>query len=362
MEFPIITNFNFNDFTNFIGPKPKGCPNRNYSITKVNDTIIFESDFRTCPCIYFVQSEHLFCYSFDADSVVGFANYNNIKLTDTFDNLGDIDKNIRAHIKTSVMKNYKYNISYIEGWSKVVIDSNGNVILLEKFPIDDLFKVGFKDKEFYPQLKLFLNKYRKYLNELIDSKQFIPSITGGLDTRYLTGLFKGREKDIEYYYLKEVKPDGKSDIEKGNLEVSIAEQVIRKLGIKATRVEKLDGHYTMSGMFNENANSYEEPNDPEYITKIIQHSYSNKNNYGNKIMPFIDDDYLKFKQDGEFMRILLTLILTPNLVFIPVVSGTGLYNQFPDGYNFTQLEKVNSVCTLLHSWGEDKIKELRGEE
>ncbi len=361
MEFPVITNFNINEFSEFIGPKPKDCPSRDYSIKKINDEIIFKSNFIACPCIYYVKSNDLFCYSFDVDSVVNFANEHDIKLTDTFDNLEDIDKNIRAHIKTSVMKNYKYNVSYIDDWETVTIDNKGNVTLLERFPIDNLFKCGFNDKEFYTKLNLFISKYRKYIGNLINDKLFIPSITGGLDTRYLTGLFKGREKDIEYYYLKSVKPDGKSDVDKGNLEVSIAEQVIHKLGINATRVEKLDDKYTMSGMFNENANSYDNPNDPEYITKIIQHSYSNKNNYGNKVMPFIDNDYLQFKQDGEFMRVLLTMLLTPELVFIPVVSGTCLYNQFPEGYCFTQLEKVNSVCTLLNHWGNDKVNKLRGD-
>ena len=352
MEFPIITNFNFNEFVEFKGPTPKDCPNGNYSISKLFEIIVFEADFVSCPCIYYVKKDNLFAFSFDCDSVVKFALDNGIELTDTYDNLNQIDDNIRAHIKTSVLKNYKYNVNYIENWKSVTLTSDGEFEVVEN--TFEPFTISVREK---PEcLQEFINTYREYVNKLIDDKLFIPSITGGLDTRFLTGLFRGREQDIDKYYLKSVKPDGKSNVEKGKMEVKIAEMVISKLGIKGERVEKLDGCYTLSGMFNENCNEYKNPNDPEYIYKIIQHSYSNKNNYGNKILPFISDEYLQFKQDGEFMRVLLTLILRPELIFIPLVSGTYVFNLFPKGYCFTQIDKLNSVVTLLDKWNKEGVK------
>ena len=353
MEFPVITNFNFDDFVTFTLPKPKNCPQRECQINKVNDEIYFETNFVACPCIYYVKQGELFAFSFDVDSVVKFALDNGIELTDTFDNLNQINGNIRAHIKTSVLKNYKYNVNYIENWCKVLLKRNGEFVVKENSD-NDWFTIDVRNNPQY--LQKFIDKFRLYVNNLIDEKLFIPSITGGLDTRFLTGLFRGREKDIDRYYLKGVKPDGKSNIEKGRKEMEIAEMVVSKLGIKGERVEKLDGCYTVSGMFNENCNEYNNPNDPQYIYKIIQHSYSNKNNYGNKILPFISDDYLRIKQDGEFMRVLLELILRPELIFIPLVSGTYLFNLYPNGYSFTQIEKINSVATLLNKWKKEGIE------
>lgn len=354
MEFPVITNFNFNEFVTFTLPYPKGCPQRDCQINKVNDEIHFDAEFVACPCIYYVKKDDLFAFSFDCDSVVKFAFDNGIELTDTFDNLNQINGNIRSHIKTSVLKNYKYNVNYIENWYKVILKSDGEFVVKENDKNIKWFALDIKNNPDY--LQNFISKYRKYINELIDEKLFIPSITGGLDTRFLTGLFRGREKDIDRYYLKSVKPDGKSNVEKGKIEVIIAETVVSKLGIKGERVEKLDDCYTVSGMFNENCNEYDNPNDPQYIYKIIQHSYSNKNNYGNKILPFISDDYLRIKQDGEFMRVLLALILRPELILIPLVSGTYLFNLYPDGYSFAQIEKINSVATLLDKWKKEGIE------
>lgn len=357
--FPTITNFNFNDFVEFKPQIPKYNNWREYGISKNGNIIEFNTNYIACPCIYYVKQDELFCFSFDCDSVVEFAKNHNIELNDDFENLNDINDNIKSHIKKSVLKNYKYNVKYIDCWKKVTIDSKGklDVIKYDFTPFTLDIKYNFNE------FKKFLFKYKGVVGKLIKDKLFIPSITGGLDTRYFCGLYRNKINDIEYYYLKSVKQDGKNNVVKSEKELDISKQVLKHLGANAKMVETLNidnkNYFTISGMFNENSNSYKNPNDIQYITKIIQHSYSNTNTYQNKVMPFIDDDYLQFIQDGEFMRILLTIILIPDLIFIPLISGTSIYNQYPNGYQFVQLSQIPQVMELLDYWGEDKVNDLR---
>lgn len=351
--YPIITNFNFDTVSDYSGPAPSECPNRFYGFFRQSPGIIkFSANFAACPCIYYVKEGPLFCYSFDVDSVVDFAKKNGIKLTDTFDNLNSVNSNIREHIKRSVLLRYKYNVNYIEGWESVILRADGVTYITK-----NTFKPFIWDVRNHPkELLAFLDKYRKYVGKLIDRGEFIPSLTGGLDTRYLLGLCREKKDLLPGYYLKSIKPDGKGNKAKGLLEVKLASETARAFGMSQKRFESLTvegkDYYTMTGMFNENANTYRNPNDPEYITKILQHGWANKVifNYGNAVMPFIDDDYLKFRQEGEFMRVLLTLLLIPDLCLIPLISGTSIFNEYPEGYSFTQLEPIGRACQLIKEW------------
>ena len=57
-------------------------------------------------------------------------------------------------------------------------------------------------------------------------------------------------------------------------------------------------------MFNENSDEYNDPNDTDYIYKYMQHGYSNKHQYINKITIYMDDDYfyikIKSKTEEEY--------------------------------------------------------------
>ena len=124
-----------------------------------------------------------------------------------------------------------------------------------------------------------------------------------------------------------------------------------------------DSEYiTITGMFNENALECKDPNDPEYIYKIIQHGWANKYQYQyiNKLTPYMDDDYLKFKQHGEVTRMLLLFLLVPDLIHIPFISGASLFNHFPDGCLIYPLLKdaLGVVQDILNMWGEDKVKNI----
>lgn len=114
MDFPYITNFNFNTIENFEGPRPKYCEFRDYGFKRVDNEIEFYANFLACPCIYYVKKDNLFCFSFEVNKVVNFAKENGIELTDTYDNFKLLNDNVNAHVKSSVKKRYQYNVSFIE--------------------------------------------------------------------------------------------------------------------------------------------------------------------------------------------------------------------------------------------------------
>lgn len=361
MEYKVITNYNFKTIEDFVGLKPEGL-SRDYGYTRIGDDIVFEANFVACPCIYYKKQNNLFAFSFDCDLVVDFCKKEGIPLTDTFDNLNDINPNIRKHIKSSIIKRYKYNLDYIEGWSKVTLHKDGTF---------DIVKSTFEPFEYeiwdeYDKFKAFLLKYKKLACGFADSGRLIPTITGGLDSRALIGLYREKVDKIDKYFLTAIKQDGKNNVEQGQLELKIAEQVARKIGIGTNRVEFLDNgdseYITITGMFNENALECKDPNDPEYIYKIIQHGWANKYQYQyiNKLTPYMDDDYLKFKQHGELTRMLLLLLLVPDLLHIPFISGASLFNHFPDGCLAGSLliEQLSMAQQILDSWGEHKVKTL----
>lgn len=345
MLYEIITNDNFNEIKDYEGPTPKYSFNK-YGYKVANDTIIFYTNYICCPCIYYLKQDDLFAFSFDPDLVVNWAKEHNIELTDNYENRDKINDNIRKHIKPSITKHYKYNLSYIEGWKSVVLNSNGNFIK-EEYSFIPFTKDIINNKSL---LVKWLDKYKTIINNAIDDKKFIPTITGGLDTRAFIGLYRDRIKELPGYFCSSVKQDGKNNIEQGKLELELAENVVKYIGLKNKRIDDINttDYVTLSGFFNENANSYSNPNDPEYIYKIVQHAYDNKHQFINKINIFLDDDYLQFKQEGELFRILLLQYLTPDLLFFPFISGTSLYNMFPRGatvyplLNY-QLMEINEI-------------------
>ena len=306
----------------------------------------------------------MWAFSFDADNVVSFCKENGIELTDTYDNLKLLNDNIRKHVKVSITKRYKSNLNYIENWKKIILNNDGTFKVIKNDFIP--FQLDIKDN--YELFKKFLLKYKRIISNLIKDKIFIPTITGGLDTRGFIGLYRDKISELDGYFLTEVKQDGKNNIEQGKLELELANQVVKKIGLKEWRLNQLEDsnipYITMTGMFNENADAYDNPNDPEYIYKLIQHGWGNKYQYINKLTPFMDDDYLIFKQDKELTKCLLLLLLAPDLLHIPFISGTSLFNHFKDGcliYPFMEDYLIEAQKILIF-WGEEKCKNILKED
>lgn len=349
MLYELITNENFNNIKDYEGPHPEGY-DRIYGY-KINDgKITFYTNYVCCPCVYYVKKDKVFAFSFDPDLVVKFAKEKEIELKDDYSNINLINENVRKHIKSSVRKRYKYNLNYIENWKKIILHNDGT---FEKEDYNlDMFCYDVLDHK--EELLAFYNKYNIIVNDFIDRKKFLPTITGGLDTRAFVGFYRDRVNELDGYFLSEVKQDGKNNYEQGLLEMKLAELVVKKIGLANKRYNKLEDtdYTTITGMFNENANEYENPNDPEYVYKVVQHGYDNTHQYINKITPYMDDDYYKFKQDGELFRVLNILILVPDMIHLPFISGTSLFNNFPDGitiYPFLKTQ-VDRVVSIINYW------------
>lgn len=349
IKYPTITNINFKTIEDYVGPTPPRCTWRDYGFKREGGVIKFETNFVACPCIYYHRVGNIWAFSFDVNNVVNYMQSQGVTIDSTYKMAKSINNNVRQHIKKSVLERYKYNVQVIEKWKSVILKEDGTFQVKE----NDFKPFSLDIYSHLYELKEFLLKYKKYINQLTDDAIFVPSITGGLDTRYLLGLCREKVNELPGYYIKTIKPDGKKDIKKGEAEAQIAAIVAKKFGIKDTIISDLrsDGRvfYTMTGMFNENANTYDNPNDPQYIYKVIQHGWANNNHYSN-IMPFTDELYLRFAQNNEFMRILLALLLTPDLIYVPLISGTSLHNYYPRGYSFTQLQQLNDVLSLLRHW------------
>jgi len=351
MLYELITNENFNDIKDYEGPHPEGY-NRLYGYKRTNEGLEFYTNYVCCPCVYYIKKDNLFAFSFDPDLIVKYAKEKGIELKDDYSNINNINENVRKHIKSSIRKRYKYNINYIENWKSIILKSDGS-FEKEDYNLNAFSYDVIDHKE---ELLNFYNKYKMIVNDFIDRKLFLPTITGGLDTRAFIAFYRERINELDGYFLTEVKQDGKSNYEQGLLEMQLASNVVKKIGLKENRINKLEDcdipYITITGMFNENANEYNNPNDVEYIYKVVQHGYDNTHQYINKITPYMDDEYLMFKQDGELFRVLAILILVPDLIHLPFITGTSLFNHFPEGvtiYPFLD-KQINQAISILNFW------------
>lgn len=328
MKYEIITDKNFNTITSYEGPIPKYI-DRSYGYFKSNEDIIFYSSSVVNPCIYYIWYEGKFAYSYDPELVVEYAKSENIPLNNNYEALNTINDNIRKHVKPSITKHYKYSLNTIEYFKEVKVSYDGKpTILYSDFqPYTKDIRTHFDD------FIKFLKKWKSIINKVIDDGKFIPTITGGLDTRAFIGLYKDRIGEIPGYFISPVKRDGKENIMQGEFEYQISQLVAKIYNIN-THVfseNEMKDYFTLSGFFNDNANSYENPNDIEYIKKIIEHAYDNNHQFINKLNIFLDEDYLEFKQEGELFRIIMIMYLLPDSFNIPFTSGTSLFNRFPQG-------------------------------
>jgi hypothetical protein len=111
------------------------------------------------------------------------------------------------------------------------------------------------------------------VDNLIDKNKFIPTITGGIDTRALIALWRDEYKG-DTFFIKEVKNDGKNHVELGQQDLKCAVGVGEKLGL-TEHVDDRGGKKTLSGMFTDNINyslAATYLNNPDFIYKFIQHS------------------------------------------------------------------------------------------
>lgn len=352
--YDIISKDNFNKITEYIGPRPKYL-NQNYGYKKVDDKIIFDANFICCPCIYYYRTENDWCYSFDPDLVANYFKNKNIYIPDDYSNFEQVNSNLREHIKPSIKKHYKYKLEYIEGWKKVILSADGNFEIIK----NDFVPFQLDYKNHFNEFKNLLIKYKNIVNKYIDERLFIPTITGGVDTRGFIWFYRNRISELDGYFLTSVKQDGRNHKTQGQLEIKLAEQVVKKIGLKNNRIEKLEDcdkpYVTLSGFFNENADLYDNPNDIDYIYKVVQHAWDSSHQFINKLTIFMDDDFLRFKANNNFKWILM--IMNEDLLLIPIVSGTSLYRHYQEGAYIvpTFIDNIRLASEHLLDWGSEAL-------
>ena len=209
----------------------------------------------------------------------------------------------------------------IDNWSEICISKNGELTVKEN-DLSKLYSVDIEDS--YPLIKVWAEKYQDIVSDLCRQKKFIPTLTGGCDTRILTHFW--RKFNLENYRLRAVKKDGKNNIEKGKIEISIAEKVIKKLGMNLERLEEPPaGTFSMCGTYTEATQKQILLNDRQFVRNVI-----NRCDFEwYQVQPFVDDLYLMIKPHRIFeMRVLFMLLFCPDLLDIEIISeaGQGVYS------------------------------------
>ena len=366
MNFPIITNENFKEFKRFEGFTNVYSTNE-YHIKKINEEIVFDTNYICCPCIYWVKKDTLWAFSFAVENIETWCEENGIILeerTSFEEEFGDVG----CHFKNSIKRHYKYKgINYIEGWKKVILHSDGTFEKEDyKLPI---FSLEIKDN--YDLYKEWILKYKKIIKKINNDGEFIPTVTGGLDTRMFSCLYRDLSITSKKWYVRPVKQDGKNMVDKGLKEIEIANIIIDKIGLSYCKhIEELNSknshnHYlSLSGMFIENTRFLKEPNNPDWIYKYVQHAYGNNRKHCHLIMPYLDDMWLMFKQEHLLQRCLGMLLFAPDLLDVKLIGTGNQFDQNPEGYDFYEEYKeiLPKAKEIMDYWGEEKCKNILVED
>lgn len=208
----------------------------------------------------------------------------------------------------------------INNWSEIRLSRSGE-IEVKPNDMSRLYSVPLEDS--FSLIKEWADKYADIVADLCRRNEFIPTLTGGCDTRILTHFW--RRHGLKYYRLRAVKKDGKNNVEKGRKEIEIAEKVISRLGKKLERLEEPpEGEISMCGTWTESTQRAELLNDRNFISDVV-----NRCNFEwYQYQPFADDLYLMIKPKKLFqMRVMFMLLFCPDLLDIEIVSeaGDGVY-------------------------------------
>ena len=322
-------------------------------IEKIGQDIVFTTNYVSCPRIAYCITNDNFIFDLGYEAISSF-------VSDRFngDTFKEVEEEPCIYFKESVRKDYKIkHIDFIENWSKVIVHSNGS---FEKFDYP-LIPYSIELKDAYDIIHKWLLKYKQGVDLLIRQNRFIPTLTGGVDTRCLTALW--RNNLIEKFYIKEIKNDNKNRVELGNADLECALKVASRLGI-SNYTNNLGNCITLSGMFTEATRGMYKMNvnDERFIYKFIQHQIR-----GNKILlPFADDLYLQIRQPKkDIFRCLLSLLLCPDLLdleYIGTQKTFEKYNYQPYHFNDEYGELIKEAREILEYWGREKCENILKED
>ena len=347
-----ITNETFKlDFPSYI---KREANESQYKWEKVNEDVVFTTNFIAAPRIAYCKYKDKFVFDLGRENVVAFVKkyYPNNYLKETLEEP-------YSRLKKSVQDDFIYNhIEFIENWSRVVVHSDGS-FEKEDYPLT-LYSVELKDA--YDILHELLVKYRKLIQNYINYDNFMPTITGGIDTRALSSLWKDIYKG-DTFFIKEVKNDGKNLIELGQEDLECATLVGEALGL-TNHTNNRQGRKTLSGMYTDNINSLANIylNEPDFVYKFIQHS----TRWSGELRPFADDLYLQIKQPKKkLFRCLMVLLLCPELRGYPLVGTEWLYEKYgnrPYNFDVEFAPYIEEAQEILDYWGKDKCTNILNDD
>lgn len=324
-----------------------------FKIEKVEDKIIFTTNYVSCSRIAFSKYDNNFIFDLGNTAIKNF-----IETYFPEDTQKTVDEAPYCRFKQSVRKDYELNhVEFIENWSKVIINSDGSFIK-EDYSVN-LYSVELKDA--YDLIYELLLKYKKAAIELITDNAFVPTITGGLDTRCLSSLWRYENDLPRSFYVREVKNDGKNHVELGQADYECALLVTERLHIKSHQPYIFPNQISISGMYTEAARGMYgmSINNPDFVYKFIQHQIKSE----FLLYPFADDLFLQIKHpDKNVCRVLLALILCPDLLDIPLIGTQKMFEQNDyKPYNFYEYYKeyIPAAKEIMDYWGEEKCKKLQ---
>ena len=325
---------------------------------KINNKIILTTNFISAPRIICTKKNDLFVFDLGRDEIKNFLELN---FEDPYKTKEELAEPYCRFTKT-VIGDYLFNhVNYIENWSKIIISQDGQ---FEKIDYNlTLYSMELKDS--FDIVYNWLKKYKIAVNKLISENKFIPTITGGIDTRTLTFLYKPniQENNINTFYIKAVKNDGKNRLILGEADLNCALQVAEAIGINNYSEIIPSGYVTVSGKFSESNRGMFglEPNDQFFVFKIIQHHIL-KSGISKVLLPMADDEFLMIKQPGkDIFRCLLALLLCPELLTLPCIGTQNIFEKYDNKpYNFYEENKIaiEEAKKIIAYWGENNCKKI----
>lgn len=250
------------------------------------------------------------------------------------------DKSIDMLSATDTAFDLPYDI--ITNYSEIKILKNLNGKIIKKD--NDLSKVyNVPLEESKDLIRQWAEKYLDLTSDLCKLGTFIPTITGGCDTRVLTYFW--RKHNLDKYHLHAVKKSGNDTVENGKIEIGISQKVLNRLGMNCERLEEIPfGEITLNGVYTETNCKSALHNNVLFIKNVINRCIST---HSKHICPFVDDLYLMIKSNELYdLRVLFMLIFCPDLLDIELKSSSnkGIYT-----FNYFK-DTIVKMEELLNKW------------
>ena len=327
--------------------------NNKLEIIKTKDKIIFTSNYVACPRIAYIIKNNKFVFDLGNKGILNFLE--NEYPSDMYKDENSLEEPYSLFIN-SIKKGYFFNhVGYIENWKRVIVYPDGS-FEKEAYPLE-LYSVDINQA--FNIFKEWIIKYKYIVRDELKRDNFIPTITGGLDTRYLSYFWFNHYAKNEFY-CREMKNDGKNHVELGKADLDCAIMVAKKLNLDNNLNRIPSGKITLSGMYTEaNRGMYGMPiNDVRFVYKFIQHKIC-----GNSlIMPFTDDLFLKIKQPNKnVFRVLMALIFCPDLLDLPLIGTQKMFdenNHRPYYFYEYYADYIDEAKNIIKSWGYDNAYQL----